>query len=645
MPEPALKQLVLATAGHIDHGKTELTRALTGIDTDRLKEEKERGITIDIGFAHTSFGEARRLAVIDVPGHERFVKNMLAGVGGIDLALLVISADESVMPQTREHLSILGLLGVQRGVVALTKSDLVDAETLDLVRLEVAEFVHGSFLAGAPAVAVSARSGAGLEDLRQALAQAFDALEARSDRGPFRLHLDRAFSIKGFGAVITGTVVSGRIAVGDEVEILPEGLRAKVRGIEVHSAPADVARAGSRAALNLAGVDLANLRRGQQVVAPVGLYGSSSLLDVRFRLLADAPPIKDLTRVRFHLGAEEVLGRIKLLDGARSLIPGKEAFVQVRLEHALTAWPGDRFVARLYSPVATIGGGVVLDNAPDKHRGRAAEAVAALAEVAAADLAGRVALMARAARQPLGAEEVARRAGCLPADAVAAIEQASSRGELVVVPGPSTRVVAVGDWRSLMARALKLLEVYHRREPLAQGLSREELRVELQGGAVDAAVARAAIDQLSRESQVRLEGEYVALATHRVSLDAGETTLMAEIETLFRVHGLNPPTDKEVAEKWPDKRALVEKFMTMLTRGRRLAAVATGLHFHVEALAGLRRQLAPYAVSGEKLSVASFKDLTGTSRKHAIPLLEYLDRERVTRRVGDARQVIAKPQA
>src|SRR5262245_41382108 len=363
-----MKHVVIGTAGHIDHGKTELVKALTGINPDRLKEEQERGITIDIGFAPLQLPGGLTAGFVDVPGHERFVKNMLAGVWGIDLVLLVVAADESIKPQTREHFDICTLLRVPRGLIALTKVDLVDADLRELAMLEVREFVRGSFLEEAPLIGVSARTGEGLDRLREAIAEA--AAEVRPGRGGalMRLPVDRSFSIRGFGTVVTGTLVSGVLAEGEEIAIEPEGRRSRVRGIQVHAEPVREAHAGQRTAVNLQGLETSSVARGAVIGHP-GELAPASLLDVRLSLLAGAPaPLKDLSRVRFHQGTSELLARVKLL-GRAALKPGEESFAQLRLERPGCCLPGDRFVLRRYSPPVTIGGGVVLDASPPKHRG------------------------------------------------------------------------------------------------------------------------------------------------------------------------------------------------------------------------------------------------------------------------------------
>src|SRR5918999_1795344 len=362
-----MKQVVMGTAGHIDHGKTQLIKTLTGIDTDRLKEEKERGITIDLGFAHLRFADDTEVGVIDVPGHERFVRNMLAGVGGIDLVMLVIAADEGVMPQTREHLAICQLLRIKDGLVALTKTDLVDEDWLELVSEDTREFLKGTFLEGKPIVPVSAKTGQGIDDLRRGLQTLVARVPPKQLEGKFRLPVDRVFTIRGFGTVVTGTLFSGTIRVEDRIEIYPKGIEAKIRGIQVHNASVAEAVAGQRTAINLQGIDKVELGRGDVLGHP-GEFASTFMLDAVLQHLADAPrPLRHRARVRLHLGTSEIMGRVMLLD-RDELAPGEEAYVQFRLESPAVALPRDRYVIRSYSPVQTIGGGILLEVQPRKHR-------------------------------------------------------------------------------------------------------------------------------------------------------------------------------------------------------------------------------------------------------------------------------------
>jgi len=624
-----MQHVVLATAGHIDHGKTELTRALTGIDTDRLPEEKERGITIDLGFAHAEIA-GRRVAVVDVPGHERFVKNMLAGVGGLDCALLVVAADESVMPQTREHVAILELLGVERGLIAVSKCDLVDEEVRELVRLELQEFVQSTFLEDAPVVEVSARTGEGMKHLRAELETLLAGVAARDATGPFRLPVDRAFSVHGFGAVVTGTVWSGSVSIGDEVEVSPSGVIAKVRGIEVHGDEASSVQAGARAALNLAGVNLDETARGSQLVPP-RRYRAGAMIDVRLRLLDDAPTLTDLDRVRVHLGAAEVMARLRLLEGPE-LAPGGEMLAQLRMERALLAWPGDRFIVRRYSPMQTIGGGHVVDVLVAKHRGRPMAVVEQLRTLDGAPLARRVAGLVQAAEAGVDLSTLVARTGRNPADVAAALDGSD---QVVRVDGVEPRYFSTERWRAAAETALELLREFHEREPLLEGMSRQELCVRLFRD--DPVSARRRLDALASDGSVKFLGDRVAWIDHEVRLEEEDVARMAAIERALQEGGLSPPPIQGTLDR-AGKRG--ERLLGVLLRSGRAVALTGGLYYHADAIAEVKRRLHDGVAADETFSVARFKELTGTSRKYAIPLLEHLDSVRFTRRQGDDRVLI-----
>ena len=635
-----MKHIIAGTAGHIDHGKTELVRALTGVDCDRLDEEKRRGITIDIGFAPLGLGEEVAVGFIDVPGHERFVKNMLAGASGIDLVVLVVAADESIKPQTREHFDICLLLGVESGLVALTKADLADAEMREIVALEVRDFVKGSFLEGAPILPVSARTGEGLADLKEALRILALKVRPKSTASFFRLPVDRSFSIKGFGAVVTGTLVAGEVSDGEEIAIYPAGIRARVRGIQVHGRSVPKAVAGQRTALNLQGLDASSITRGD-VLAPAGFMRASSLLDVEIRLLPDArSPLRDHARVRFHQGTSEVLARVKIL-GSREIAPGETAFAQLRLETPGMSLPGDRFVLRQYSPMITIGGGVVLDAHPEKHRGAAGRALPSLASLAAG---GPEALtLASLAGSPIGfsTADLVVRTGRAPAEVTRIVESLTASGKAVHLGGRLFHADWIERHRSC---ALSALGEFHRANPLMIGLPREELRERiLPGGPPDA--ARSILDALAGEGIIRLEKEYAALASHRISLSPEDGRVMELLEAEFRQGGLNPATIEEIAASRGLDAARAQRIYHLLLSRGRLVRIKDGKVFHAEPIERLKAQLWELREKRPVIDVAVFKELTGTSRKNAIPLLEHLDAERVTRRKGNDREILPPPGA
>ena len=694
-----MKHIIVGTAGHIDHGKTALVKALTGIDADRLEEEKRRGITIDLGFAHLQLTPALRLGFVDVPGHERFVKNMLAGVGGIDLVLFVIAADESIKPQTREHFDICRLLGIGGGVIALTKADLVDADILGLVKLEVEEMVKGSFLESAPIVPVSSVTGAGLDRLRGALAMAAGAAPEKSAAGHFRLPIDRVFSVKGFGTVATGTLISGTVSREQTVEAYPHGRPLRVRGIEVHGAAAERAVAGQRTAVNLADIEPAELERGDVLSEP-GRFHAVTRVDCRLQLLASAKPLKHRAPVHFHSGTAEIGAEVRLLGGASVLRPGGEAYARLVLKQPALLLPGDRFIVRMFSPVVTIGGGVVLD-LPDNPR--TAGAAERLALLAAGDAAARIALLVREAEFGAGMGELVARTG-LREDAVAA---SAARTSLVAV-GDSWYVD--GAWfQAARKRLADAVGEFHRQNPLSPGIAKQDLRARqmarvppflldallglrpdgVSEQALPPALGLSASEPGSPECPIHgaapappagqagtsgvvpapglrgegipagqgrtgnappralfpappedivVEGETVRLRGHRVVLQEDEEQARTAIERTFEAAGLAVPATAEALAKSGVEARRARALLEILLRQKRLLRVSPELVFHATAIARLKETLA--ARKSQSFGVGEFKEWTGVSRKYAIPLLEYLDRERITRRDGDRRLIL-----
>ncbi|HWZ41945.1 MAG TPA: selenocysteine-specific translation elongation factor [Candidatus Saccharimonadales bacterium] len=633
-----MKSIIIGTAGHIDHGKTALVRALTGIDTDRLEEEKRRGITIDLGFAHMELmadsGEKLRFGFIDVPGHERFVRNMLAGVGGIDLVLLVVAADESIMPQTREHFEICRLLSIPRGITVITKADLVDEDTLSVARMEIEEFVRGSFLdAGRSSIlAVSALAGAGLEELKKEIARLAGEIPARDTEALLRLPIDRVFVMKGFGTVVTGTLIAGKVQKEDEVEVFPTRQRIRIRGVQVHGSSSEKAIAGQRTALNLAGVAVEELARGMTLATP-GILELTQKIDVRISLLHDAKPLKNRARVHLHVFASETIAEVMLHEG-NSLKPGESAFAQLRTDAPMLLLPGDRCILRQFSPVITIGGAVVLDAFP--HRRQKKDAVIAFLNTLAGGSLPEV-VLARILRQGpegLSLAGVVRETGAKKSmlqPLIAALLQQKKvlqAGELLVAAEAFTKA---------LARIIAVLDAFHKANPLVAGISKEELREKL---GVRPEVLEALLAQLARDKKAEATGEQVRLAGRGVELKDDEAKAKGDIEKAFASAGLKVPAMFDVLGKLPIDKNRAQKLVTLLLRDRVLVKLADDLVFHQSALAGLRQILASYKAQSPKIDVAKFKDLTGVSRKYAIPLLEYLDRERVTRRVGDERVIL-----
>ena len=629
-----MKSVIVGTAGHIDHGKTALVKALTGIDADRLAEEKRRGITIDLGFAHLELpgpaGEALRLGFVDVPGHERFVRNMLAGVGGIDLVLLVVAADESIKPQTREHFEICRLLNIPRGLAVLTKSDLVDKETLDVVRLELEEFGRGSFLEGAPIVAVSSKTGAGIEELKRELAHMAAEVRARDASALFRLPIDRVFSMKGFGTVVTGTLIAGSIRKEDEVEVFPARKRARIRGVEVHGAAAEQAVAGQRTALNLAGIEKDDLARGM-TLAPPSRFRPTKRVDVSLTLLASAKPLKDRARVHFHAYTAETVAEVVLLEG-KQVAPGATAFAQLRLQDATLVLPGDRFILRQFSPVVTIGGGVALDAAPLKRQEKRAEFLSTLAGGDPDDIA--VARLARRGLQGLSLQDLAAEAGW-PRERATSIVAALNAIHRIVRHGDHlTDVPAYAEARKMVQTAIT---DFHAKNPLVAGMNKEDLRSRLD---LPAEVFEGVLSALVRQQAIEISGEQVRAAGRAIVMKDDEAESKQTIEQAFASAGLKVPALKGVLAGLKLDRARAQKIVTLLLREKVLVKLSDDLVFHRDALAELRRRVAEHKQRSPKMDVAAFKELTGVSRKYAIPLLEYLDRERVTRRVGDEREIL-----
>jgi selenocysteine-specific elongation factor len=626
------KKRVIGTAGHIDHGKTSLVKALTGVDTDRLPEEKRRGITIDLGFA-SLFTDDYQIGFIDVPGHERFVKNMLAGIGGIDSALLVVAADESIKPQTREHFAICKLLGIPTGVVALTKSDLVERDILDLVRLEVEELVAGSFLQGKPIVPVSSVTGAGLPELRAAI---LDSVASVDDRDAttrvFRLPIDRVFTMKGFGAVITGTTYAGRIDVESEVEALPGGERSRARAIQVHGEPRQFASAGERTSMNLPDIPLEKLHRGEQLVKP-GTLRPSQVITARIDLLADAKPLEEGTRIRFHHLSAELLGKFRFVDETKGEVnPGASAFVQLRLEKPVVAVAGDRFVIRQYSPALTIGGGVVLDPLlPKLSSGTRREILETFER---GSLAQRVEMMAKLeGLRSLTIEAVQARTG---------ITSAALASQLRSLPNVAT--IGEGRWihnevlTDFRRRAIEFLEKWFKNNRLAVSVPKGEFVQKLVPAGSDAALVNFLLSDLAAEKIVVAKGDVLEIPGRSKTLGGAEGELARLIEQRYLAAGLQAPAVSEIINEKTHKPKMIEGVVAFLVKQGTLVRLAEGVYVHNATLTAARDRIAEKR--GQTIDVAQFKELFGLSRKVAIPLLEHFDREGVTKRVGDSRQVL-----
>jgi selenocysteine-specific elongation factor len=633
-----IKHVIVGTAGHIDHGKSSLVEALTGTNPDRLEEEKRRGITLDLGFAFLEL-EGVRLGLVDVPGHERFVRNMLAGAGGIDLVLLVIAADEGIKPQTREHFEICSLLGIPRGIVAITKSDLVDADTLGLVRLEIEEYVRGSFLESAPIVPVSSRSGTGLDDLKQVLRRAAQAVAAKDATQNFRLPIDRSFAMKGFGTVVTGTLISGAVKLEDEVELYPVRKRLRVRGLHSGGKQIERAVAGQRTAVNLAGIEHEEITRGM-VLAPAGLFEATQRVDARITLLGSAPPLKNRARVHFHQGTAEAIAEVILLnDAGGELAAGGSTFAQLRLDKPLLLLPGDRFILRRFSPVVTIGGGTVLDARAPRHKRKDAAVAPFLGVLEHGTREEILGALVEAAPRGMTLPEIVARTGWIEvetravAEKLAAVKRVRILGSAPIVVAPAQAVTGGA------AAIRKAVETFHRANPLLPGIPKQELRA--RAGRARVEMFEAALGDLVAARALVVAGDLVGQAGREIALSAEESRAKELIEREFESAGLTVPGFATVLAKLPVDAPRAQKILQILLREKVLVKVSSDLVYHRITLQRLRETLAKYRKEhGVRLPITVFKELTGITRKYAIPLLEYLDREQVTRRAGDERVIL-----
>jgi selenocysteine-specific elongation factor len=638
-----MPSIIVGTAGHIDHGKSALVRALTGTDPDRLPEEKKRGITIDLGFADLKLDDVR-LGFVDVPGHERFVKNMLAGAHGIDVLALVIAADEGVMPQTREHFDICRLLGVREGLVVITKSDLVDQDMLALVEEEANELVAGSFLEHGPIVSVSSRTGAGIDDLKRGLQEIARRIPARSAELVMRLPVDRAFSMKGFGAVVTGTLVSGEITEGNELELLPRGVRVRVRGIQVHGKPVSKAQAGQRTAVNLAGIDVGQLQRGMVLAEPNSLR-PTQIIDGAISVLPHASRgLKSRSRVRLHIGAAEVLGRIRVLDLPAEISPGQNAFAQIRLEAPIIAVHNDRFIIRSYSPAETIAGGVVLDPFATKHRGKEIEKTRMkLAQLMSSSPVDKLAaLVADTALGGMKVDDLIAATGWKREVILAVSSQAQRESNVVEAGGI---LLSRENFDRLCKNVLSELASFHKREPLARGMLRETLREKVFAHSLPELFG-AVTGKLVSAGQLVSEKDVIRVSTHNIDLSEKDSLLREKLEQIYLSAGVEAPTIEDAMARAgvaSSLRLQGRKVLQLLIDDGSIVRIQNEMFMHRRVLDELKRRLLDYAARNEPhrlIDVAAFKELAGVSRKYAIPLLEFFDRERVTRRAGDKRLIL-----
>ncbi len=639
-----MKDITVGTAGHIDHGKTSLIKALTGVDADRLPEEKQRGITIDIGFAELDLGDVR-IGFVDVPGHERFVKNMLAGVSGIDLVMLIVAADEGVMPQTREHFDICRLLGIKAGFVVLTKIDLADAETLELAKLDVAELVAGSFLEAAPVIEVSSRSLAGIDAVREHLRQSANSVESRSARLSTRLPIDRSFTVKGFGAVVTGTLATGEIRESDELQLMPDGRGIRVRALQTHGRKADAVHAGQRVAVNIAGVDHDSVLRGMQACT-AGVFRPTQVIDTVVEVLETAArPLRSRQRVRLHIGTAEVLARVAVLNDVNEIAPGGSGMIQLRLEHPIVAVPDERFILRQYSPQVTIAGGRVLDPLAEKHRRKDLLDVQGLLSVLAESGNGTAeqiaAFVGRSGRSGIGTDSLLARTGLRPEILAKLIGELSAAGRIVTA---DDRCVPTEVFDELGRSSVGELARFHAGDPLLSGMPIDVLR-DLVFRGVSSAVTRAVLAKLESDGKITITADVVRLAGHSTQLSPAEKAASDLITAAYQNAGLDVPRLDEVlqaaAARGCSPEAVRKLFRIKLDTGE-IVKVTDEFYFAAGVIDGLAAKLRQRAAEtgNSLLDVAQFKEIAGISRKYAIPLLEHFDRTRVTRRAADKRIIL-----
>lgn len=627
------RHIILGTAGHIDHGKSTLVRALTGTDPDRLREEKERGMTIDLGYAFYS----ENVAIIDVPGHERFIKNMVAGVTTVDAVLLVVAADDGVMPQTREHLDILDLLGLKKGIVVINKIDLVDGEWLELVVEDVRELIQGTFLEKAPIVRVSAATGDGIPELRAAIDRLCQELPPRDDRGFFWMPVDRSFIVQGFGTVVTGSVLSGRVKTGDDLELLPQKKTVKVRGIQRHGKQAEAARVGDRAALNLQGVHKEDVERGNVLCEP-GMGLVTRRLDVWLRLLESSPwVLKDQDRVRFHVGTSEIFARVRLLN-AGELAPGESGFAQLLLESAIPARRFDRFVIRKYSPPVTMGGGVVLDQLPlQRHKKRDATVLQHLEKLSGGDPDVAVLEFLRWSRKGRMLREISAAVSLSEDRCREILDQLQKNGDVNTYGSASLKkFVAAAIVESLEQAILQTLEEYHRKHPHLPGMTLAQLASQV-ARTPDTAMVEFLLKKLEDRKLVQRKGEYYNRAGFTAELPPGLRKLYPEMMETLRQRGMLAPTVKELKEELGLETGQLNDLLAYGKNQGDLVVLPNGLVYRTDILRQIEAIIRDEIQSRGSITVAHFRDRVGASRKFAVALLEYFDQVGLTVRQGDER--------
>ena len=635
------KHIVLGTAGHIDHGKTSLIHALSGMHTDRLPEEIKRGITIELGFAQIELSEDLRVSIVDVPGHEKFVHHMVAGVSGMDLIVLVIAADEGIMPQTREHLAICRLLGVQHGLVALTKIDLVDDEWLQLVQEDIQEQLMGTFLQNAPVAPVSSQTGFGLDNLRQTLAALAQIVKPRNTKGIFRLPVDRIFTIKGFGTVVTGTVISGSLLNGETVDIIPGKQTSKIRGFQVHGQKVDQIVAGQRAAINLQNIDKGLIHRGLVLVRPQTIPKTLKIDAECMLLKSTAKPLKNRSLVRFHSGTAEIICRIVLMD-RDVLNPGETAFVQFRLTEQAAALPDDRFVIRSYSPVITIGGGRILDVEPFKHKRMASSTITHFKQLASPDPLEKLhGILEMAGAFGIKEAVLQYRFPDPNLDKDDLIRTAISKSLAIRIAGSPSYLIAPSNWKDFKQTLIRTVSDFHKKNPLRPGISREELRTTLKLQPPEI-IFNAALDSLVIDNLMIDDGKVLKISNFELTLNPTQEAIVSDIMALVGKAGFDGISQKEIMEKLDLNPKDMKLLFQHVIDKRVVQRLPGGLYMGTASVDEIKIVLKDLFSSQETLTVGEFRDTLNISRKQAVPLLEYFDSIGLTLRKGDVR-ILRRP--
>jgi len=633
-----MKQIILGTAGHIDHGKTSLIKAVTGIDTDRLKEEKKRGITIELGFASLELPSGQRLGIVDVPGHEKFVKNMVAGATGIDIVAMVIAADEGVMPQTREHMEICSLLDIKHGLVVMTKTDLVDKELIELAQEDIREFIAGTFLEDAPIIPVSSQTGEGLDDFKKTLDELSANVTHQSPTDLFRLPVDRVFTMKGFGTVITGTLASGSVKVGDTIMVYPSGIVTKVRGIQVHNESVESAGAGLRTAINFQSLDRSAVNRGDVLAAPDSLI-TSYMADVNFHYLAsNKKPVKNRAPVRFHTGTHEVLGNLILLE-SEELQPGETTVAQIRLESPVAIVKDDRYVVRSYSPVRTIGGGFIINPVPQKHKRMKSDVTERLKQI---DGLGPDEMISHyvddSGYKGVSFSTLKVMTNLSGKQLDKSIQSLLSKKEIIQTNKENQTYIHIHTFDKLKKDLINHIESYHKAHPLKQGPAKEELKSKFPAF-IDSKLFNLILNQMIKDNLVVQEENIVRSPEHTVSLGADQSDVKAKILKAYQETGLTPPYFKELSKTLELDPKQAKDVLMLLVKEGAIIKVKDDLYFDTKAINHLKEELKTFLLENDEITTPRFKEMAGASRKYVIPLLEYFDSTNVTILIGDNRKL------